>query len=431
VSAASHVADANPAPTVGRRAGGRIAWAIPRAAFWSGALFLSIWLGGSCAVQVVTPPPKAGTVNWDARALAARLERGLTDADARFAQKFFPEGELFTWEFFGLALENIAEITRDPGDVDAAFTFGRKTLGKIDESYRHSQFDRMRDLPARGGVFFLSGRNLVLGRLIRLAPARATQEEVAAFHRDSQTLHDVFLGEPAAMPESYPGLRWPVDGVFGLESLKVHDDVYGTDLAVAPIRKWIGTLQAHLDRATGLMPSMVHEDGSARDMPRGCALSWTLAVLPRLAPTFASAQWAAYKKHFLVEEFGLSGFREYPPGHDRKADLDSGPIVYGIGMSATAFALAAARANGDRPLEARLLALGQGLGLPIASPFGKTYAGGAFAILDVFALWTQTMPLPAEPAAVPTPRPAAVDLVLTPWVALGLIAWSRLRRRVR
>ena len=48
------------------------------------------------------------------------IARSITDFDAEFAQKYFPEGELFTYEFYGLALENVAETTRDPEDIALA-----------------------------------------------------------------------------------------------------------------------------------------------------------------------------------------------------------------------------------------------------------------------------------------------------------------------
>ena len=52
------------------------------------------------------------------------LEATLDDADAAANQSVFPEGELFTWEFYSLALFNIAKETKDPADVRRPIAVG-------------------------------------------------------------------------------------------------------------------------------------------------------------------------------------------------------------------------------------------------------------------------------------------------------------------
>ncbi|MGQ0505922.1 MAG: hypothetical protein ACT4TC_11465 [Myxococcaceae bacterium] len=317
---------------------------------------------------------------------------------ARAASRSFPEGELFTYEFFGLALANIAETTRAPGDIDKAISKGVWLLARIDESLEHASFRRRKDLPDRGGICWLGGRNLLLARLIRLSAERMPQRLVEQFHRDSNTLHSVFMAEPSGVPETFRGERWPVDGLFALESLRIHDEVYGTALSMKPIQRWVQTMRKNRDRSTGLMPSYVNASGRARDVPRGCALSWSLSVLPRLDPVFAAEQWLAYKQHFLGGWLGLPAFREYPIGVERSGDIDSGPIVGGLGMSATAFGLAAARANGDLELAEKLERLGEVLGMPVSDQKGKRYLLGKVPFFDVLALWTKTVPVPGRPA---------------------------------
>src|SRR3954469_12376772 len=76
-----------------------------------------------------------------------------------------------------------------------------------------------------------------------------------------------------------------------------HDQLYGTRYAAA-FEKFERTMRRTLDPTTGLMPSFVHLDGRPRDVPRGCALSWSLAVLRDLDPAFADEQWAAYRRAF-------------------------------------------------------------------------------------------------------------------------------------
>src|SRR5262245_19520626 len=154
-------------------------------------------------------------------------------------------------------------------------------------------------------------------------------------------------------------------------------------------------MRRSVDPKSGLMSSFVHLDGRARDLPRGCALSWSLAVLPDLDPELAAQQWALYRRDFLRCGGGLCLFREYPPGADRASDADSGPVVAGLGMSASAFGLAAARAQGDTDVAESLRRTGELLGFPAVSWWGKRYLGGSIALFDVFAVWTRTVPMPA------------------------------------
>jgi hypothetical protein len=174
------------------------------------------------------------------------------------------------------------------------------------------------------------------------------------------------------------------------------------------------------------MPSFLHLDGRARDVPRGCALSWSLAVLPALDPPFASAQWEAYRRHFGGCALGLCLFREYPRGIARGADSDSGPMVAGYGMAASAFALAAARAEGDAETAEGLRRFGELVSFPAVSWWGKRYLGGEVALFDILALWARTVPVAAAPAAAPDRR--AAGLLALGYGLVGLGAAWRTRR---
>ena len=89
--------------------------------------------------------------------------------------------------------------------------------------------------------------------------------------------------------------------------------------------------------------------------------------------------------------------REYPPGIDRKGDIDSGPMFNGYGMSATAFALAAARANSDLPTVTSLERLGESFGSPVMTEAGKRYLNGTVPMFDVLSLWVRTVRMPVPP----------------------------------
>ena len=109
-----------------------------------------------------------------------------------------------------------------------------------------------------------------------------------------------------------------------------------------------------MDRDIGLPWSEVTGKAKGARDPRGCALSWQTRYLRELDPALAADWWSRYKDVFLVDRLLLVGFREWPPGRDRRADIDSGPIVQGVGSAATALAISAARAMDDELLAKRL-----------------------------------------------------------------------------
>jgi hypothetical protein len=324
------------------------------------------------------------------------LEATLDDQDAADNQHAFPEGELFTWQFYSLALFNIAEETNAPDDVERAIRVARAVLPKLDAMLTHAPFSRMKARRLRGGICWFSGQNLVRARLVALAGRGATAEEARRLSEDSALLFSEFSRSKTAVLEAHPGQSWPVDSLFGFESLQIHDRLYGTAYFAA-FDKWIATMEATKDKKTGLHVSFLHLDGRVRDVPRGCALSWSLAVLPRLHPRIAAEQWAAYKQSFFGCTAGVCLVREYPPGVDRKGDVDSGPMFNGYGMSATAFALAAARANADQETAASLERLGESFGSPVVTNAGKRYLDGAEPMFDVLSLWVRTVRMPVPP----------------------------------
>jgi hypothetical protein len=67
-----------------------------------------------------------------------------------------------------------------------------------------------------------------------------------------------------------------------------------------------------------------------------------------------------YVKSFWIERMIVSGFAEWPGGKAGKQDADSGPIVLGIGMTASGMGIAASSSTGDKRLRDRLI--GQTIG---------------------------------------------------------------------
>lgn len=212
-------------------------------------------------------------------------------------------------------------------------------------------YRRARRLP-KGSGLAQSHLLLILGAADRAGPCLDPERHRAL----AEDLARRSLADPDRHLPSYPGPkgRWPADQAATLAGLARYDRAHAGSLTAPAFSAWRDRiLDRAIDEATQLPWSEVNGRGAGR-LPRGCALSYSIRYLAEVDPALARRWWAAYKAHYLVDRGLLVGFREWPPGIERRADVDSGPIVEGVGAAATAFGLQAARAMGDDGLAVRL-----------------------------------------------------------------------------
>lgn len=207
-------------------------------------------------------------------------------------------------------------------------------------------------LPRSKDGLALSHLNLIYGAVDQLGPCA----DEAAHRRVSEELARRSLSDPLRHAASYEStsLRWPADQSVTLAGLARFDEGHGSSLLAAPLEGWRAVMERQLDASTGLPRSEVTGRGPGAKHPRGCAQSYISRYLLEVDPALARTWWEAYRAHFLVRLGGVVGFREWPRGVERRGDVDSGPIVLGIGTAASAFGIAAAKAQGDVVLAGQL-----------------------------------------------------------------------------
>ena len=201
--------------------------------------------------------------------------------------------------------------------------------------------------PLGDNGLFLSHLTIVLATS---ATVTRDHRHAALTRRIAEFLASRSVSEPSHHVPSFPGvdMRWPADQAATLYALYVYDHAFGERISNAPIALWL----AYMD-TDGMAPewelpmSEVTGNVTYSRFPRGCALSWTVRYLARFAPERAARLWEHYVSVFRVSALLVGGFREWPPGISRAADIDSGPIVMGIGAAATGLGLGASRAVGD------------------------------------------------------------------------------------
>jgi len=194
---------------------------------------------------------------------------------------------------------------------------------------------------------FISHLNIILGEYERIAKNGKYQE----INQDlSQAILVKSMLDPNKHLKSFPNVpyKWPADQAATLYSLHLYDKNFNDDTSEVPIAAWLYYMENRgTDPRTGLHISEVTGKAYYSNIPRGCALSWTVKYMADFAPREAKILWDRYKENFLKDYFVVAGFREWPRGVDKGEDTDSGPIINGIGTAATAFGLGASKVMND------------------------------------------------------------------------------------
>lgn len=150
-----------------------------------------------------------------------------------------------------------------------------------------------------------------------------------------------------------------------------------------------------------------------------------LAVLPSFDPQLAREQYRQFRRLFVVSRFGLPAVLEYPRGTTGPVDEDSGPLFLGISLSASAMAIAAARANGDEPLAEALRHTADFIGATPSRPGEKQYLLGLIPTADAIIAWAKARPMldRAEDLASDAPAPRYLWRLPIHLLSLFLAAW--------
>ncbi len=204
-----------------------------------------------------------------------------------------------------------------------------------------------------GHAAYLGYLNFLLSLYRTITPENPFAELNDAITR---TLIRRSLESPNGLIATYPGEWYPVDNSPGIASVALHGQATGTDHS-AFLNSRRSLIREHLrDRNTGLLYQAMNADGSPRDLPRGSGTALSVFFLSRAYPDLTADLFGAIQKHLAPGLFQFGAIREYPRGLPGRSDIDSGPIIFGFGFSATGFSIGGARAVGDAGLYARLYA---------------------------------------------------------------------------
>ncbi len=310
------------------------------------------------------------------------------------AQLLYPEGFVFIYALYALAWCDVVatlppeSTSSQEGIAEIAFS-----LRMLDSPAGRRVFNP--DLPLTYGAFYRGWTAYLHGRYLQLRPlAERDSATVRQFQNECSAIAEAIGQTQNTYLESYRGMSWPADNMVCLAALALHDHITTSRFQV--VRKaWLDRMQRDLSPGC---PLISHGYDLAGNRPsggvRGSSQVLMLNFLLEVDSAFAQLQYKTFRQQFLTYRLGLPGIREYPHGSVGMGDVDSGPVVMGVGGAASIVGIRAAARYGDWEVFSGLRSGVEALLLPQHSGGEKKYVFGHLPVVDAFMAWSNASVCP-------------------------------------
>jgi hypothetical protein len=240
------------------------------------------------------------------------------------------------------------------------------------------------------------------------------------------------------LKDDYPGECYPNDVLWAVAAIQRAarlEDTNHHELVMSLMTVFDGPVKAK----EGLPAFQVDAtSGQILQHARGCGNSGILLFASELDAEIARRWYDAYEQHFWTNNLWYSGFREFPHGaSDAFDDVDSGPVVWGVGSVASAFGIGAAKTVGrldhsvPLTLEAVAASWPTPFGFLVPGIMGKL-AAQSWCLGEVALLFSMTRPLPSTELTPATGQmPGMVWIYLSLYTGSGLLVIVREFRWLR
>lgn len=246
----------------------------------------------------------------------------------------------------------------------------------------------------RGHVAFLGYLNLTLGLRRLLAPNNPYAE---LNDQVSEALERRLLAT-SGFVETFPGRTFPIDNASAVGSLGLHQRATGKSHARV-IRAFSDRVnRLARQRGDGLLIQITTTSGAPLSVGRGSGTFLASYFLSFADPELSRSLYQSGKNALYTEHLGFGAMREHAPWREGENDIDSGPVLFGLGVSSSGFALGPSRAFGDAETFRGLYALTHLFGVPVDTGGTRAYAtGGPIGDGVLFAMLTARPP--SDPGA--------------------------------
>ena len=337
-----------------------------------------------------------------AREVAKWVERGVTTGDFNTGSDRF-DGE---WAFgsYLMAGLGLCQFAREHPEARAEYVPAIERCIERLLDPRTRQFDTtawgedaLETLSgAKGHAAYLGYMNVLLGLYRETAPSPRFTDLNDAI---TATLVRRLEAKPTLLLATYPMEGYPVDNCAVIASIALHGRAAKVDHS-ALVQRWVDHYRAEYVHAeSGLLYQAADPgSGNVEDAPRASGTALGAYFLSLAQEPLAQELVDGLRRSTRRRVLGFGLVREYAPGFSGgRGDIDSGPVVFGISFSGTGFALAAARAAGDRALYRELYRTSYLVGAPYAWQGRSAYAMGG-PLGNSIMLAMLTAPRTTQPA---------------------------------
>ena len=164
------------------------------------------------------------------------------------------------------------------------------------------------------------------------------------------------------------------------------------------IKLCIKKIKLKLDPETLMIPHKVNSNnGQSIQGARGGSTVLILRMLGEIDKEFGNSQYELFKKNFVSKAFGLPTIREYPIGQSGFGDIDSGPVIFGVGFAATIVSIGSFALFDNYNLAQKQYKAINALGFSYKTDNSKMYIYGKLPIADAFIAWGRATALNYKP----------------------------------
>ncbi|MEN0062679.1 MAG: hypothetical protein AAGA48_11050 [Myxococcota bacterium] len=308
-----------------------------------------------------------------------------------------------------IALSNAAEACARRAETGQwSLDEAREALARLASAAIHPKLSPFAspDGPFGDHNLYVTHWLIVLTALARVDPLHTEVQRGPAL---AHHLAERSLAHKSGVAQSFPvgKARWPADQAATLYALHQADRLFGLSLTDQPRKRYLAAVGARSSTVPGLPVSEWTGVRAFHDEPRGTAVAWSVRYLAPVDASLARSWWTKGKATFQSEGLGMIGFREWHIDREHPPDDDSGPIVMGLSVAATAFALGASRAMDDCSTH-RALAHTRGVVESLAQDPEAAKAFQGTAMLLKVQQSTLAIAIAANQTTVPTSCPAPV-----------------------
>lgn len=249
-------------------------------------------------------------------------------------QNVFPEGFVFANVLYGLSWCEIGLVDSSLSSKEKALNEALYAYNQISSSKAKSIFDPT--LNPENGIFYLGWNNYLLSKILLLdTNFNGSRYYKMVYNKNCDLIANALTHNSSPFLQSYQNQAWPADMCVAMASLSNYERINDSRFKNI-IKNWVTQIKAKVDPRTKLIPHKVnHENGKTIEGARGCSISLILRLLSEIDHTFSKEQYTLYKKNFVTTTFGLPCVNEYPVGLCGSGDIDSGPVIFGVGFAGT------------------------------------------------------------------------------------------------